>query len=293
MSNTDLQTKINELNYELYDNSLLFFSEEIFKHEVFKDVEFNQEFNENIVNKIISLDGKYILSAESVDEFKFLEKASKLKRNYYKIIEYKDTMSDYLFTHLYTEYLKILNSCKNIAISLVDTTIKHKDKISEKELKKFVLQSHIFQSHYNEVFNIGHVVQAPKGLANPNIETLRKLRDLKKVDKKSTEEVKPFRDFIRHKKKEEIEKLVKEHFSDYRGVALRYLVEFLKDRFSLIINNHEKSKFHKSLKTLFDNKEIGTYNGIFSFQFDKIKDVKYDNFEKSFEKFFKENLDLE
>jgi hypothetical protein len=143
------------------------------------------------------------------------------------------------------------------------------------------------------VFNIGHVVQAPKGLANPNIETLRKLRDLKKVDKKSTEEVKPFRDFIRHKKKEEIEKLVKEHFSDYRGVALRYLVEFLKDRFSLIINNHEKSKFHKSLKTLFDNKEIGTYNGIFSFQFDKIKDVKYDNFEKSFEKFFKENLDLE
>jgi hypothetical protein len=99
----------------------------------------------------------------------------------------------------------------------------------------------------------------------------------------------PFIDFIRHENKIEIERIIKTHYSDLRGVSLRYLIEFLIDKQILLINYGDKTKIHKSLKILF-NKDIGTSSSIFDLKIDREKDHKYlnakNNFLIKFEKLF-------
>ena len=100
----------------------------------------------------------------------------------------------------------------------------------------------------------------------------------------------PFIDLLRHENKIEIEQIIKTHYSDLKGVSLRYLIEFLIDKQILLINHGDKTKIHKSLKTLFNNKDIGTTSSIFDVKIDREKDHKYlnakNNFLSKFEKLF-------
>jgi hypothetical protein len=100
----------------------------------------------------------------------------------------------------------------------------------------------------------------------------------------------PFIDLLRHENKIEIEQVIKTHYSDLKGVSLRYLIEFLIDKQILLINHGDKTKIHKSLKTLFNNKDIGTTSSIFDVKIDREKDHKYlnakNNFLNKFEKLF-------
>jgi hypothetical protein len=98
----------------------------------------------------------------------------------------------------------------------------------------------------------------------------------------------PFIDLIRHTNKLEIELIIKTHYSDLRGVSLRYLIEFLIDKQILLINHGDKTKIYKSLKTLFNNEDIGSPSSIFDLKIDREKDHKYlnakNNFLNKFEK---------
>nr|WP_315161122.1 hypothetical protein [uncultured Flavobacterium sp.] len=100
----------------------------------------------------------------------------------------------------------------------------------------------------------------------------------------------PFINFLRHENKIEIEQIIKTHYSDLKGVSLRYLIEFLIDKQILLLNYGDKTKIHKSLKTLFNDKDIGTTSSIFDLKIDREKDHKYlnakNNFLNKFEKLF-------
>jgi hypothetical protein len=97
-----------------------------------------------------------------------------------------------------------------------------------------------------------------------------------------------FHQFIIHDKNLEIEKLVKNHFSNLYGKQLRFLIEYFKSKNLLIIGNI--SEFHRSIKTLFDDKDISHKNSIFGSKVFSINDPLYYKSVEIFDNIFKEVL---
>lgn len=100
----------------------------------------------------------------------------------------------------------------------------------------------------------------------------------------------PFIDFIRHENKIEIERIIKTHYSDLKGVSLRYLIEFLKEEGVLVLNHGDATKFYNSIKILFEGKNIGAYTSIFDSKVFSSTDKKYTTAKISFAKMFKDIL---
>lgn len=101
----------------------------------------------------------------------------------------------------------------------------------------------------------------------------------------------PFSDFIRHENKIEIEQIIKTHYSNLKGVSLRYLIEFLREEGLLLVNHGDATKLHNSIKILFEGKDIGAYQSVFDKKvFSTRKNSDYINSKISFTKIFKNFL---
>lgn len=100
-----------------------------------------------------------------------------------------------------------------------------------------------------------------------------------------TKIIKPLRDYLKHNNKVEIEKLIKEHYSSYKGVSLRYLIQYLEDKSIIIINYGDQTKLYNSFKAML-GENIGAYNSIFNIpnfsKFDKKYISKIDSFNTTF-----------
>lgn len=101
----------------------------------------------------------------------------------------------------------------------------------------------------------------------------------------------PFSDFIIHENKIEIEQIIKTHYSNLKGVSLRYLIEFLREEGLLLVNHGDATKLHNSIKILFEGKDIGAYQSVFDKKvFSTIKNSDYINSKISFTKIFRDFL---
>lgn len=109
----------------------------------------------------------------------------------------------------------------------------------------------------------------------------------------STNSTPPFIDYIRHDNKIDIERIIKLHYSNLRGVSLRYLIEFLKEEGLILIGHGGNAKLRNSFIQLFENNDVGKYQSIFGSTVFKPNDPKYIEFKILFGKKFKEfKLDI-
>ena len=132
----------------------------------------------------------------------------------------------------------------------------------------------------------------PDEVVKPTKESVINEREFENNDKLSNSKnnIPLFINFIRHKNKIEIEQIIKTHYSDLRGVSLRYLIEFLKEEGVLVLNHGDATKFYNSIKMLFEGKNIGAYPSIFDKKVFSSNDTKYITTKMSFAKMFKDFL---
>ncbi|OAB28779.1 hypothetical protein SAMN05444395_102523 [Flavobacterium fryxellicola] len=182
---------------------------------------------------------------------------SKLELVVYEKLKYQHSLINLYsyFEYLYGKKSYLKNNFYTINQEIIDSIIKYE---SRKQIMKDLNDKYNFENN-NEIDSkkdINH--QAPKN------------------------DVIPFLNFIRHENKTEIERIIKLHYSDLRGVSLRYLIEFLIDQQILLINYGDKTKIYESIKILFDNKDIGTPSSVFDLKIDREKDHKYLNAKNNF-----------
>ena len=269
--------------FELIDNSLLLENLELF------NIQITQDFVDNYVDQFLYIDDT--LQVRKVESYKNLQIANaykivKLNKNCFEIVQLKDSLGVESFNFLYNSYTDRINSLLNG----YELMITHYDKlypessITPKEI--IMMQEATLQYHLIEIEEkIGIKSQIT------NIDNVIKDVILSKLFSQFTEkkevEIIPFRDFIRHDNKIEIEKIIKEHFSDLRGVSLRYLIEFLEEKEIILILYGDKTKIHRSIKLLFGNKDIGNLTSIFDLKICKSADTKYKKAKEHFIEIFK------
>ena len=299
---TDLNSKYNELIFELNRNYIFYLSKSILELKEFQNLSSDQKNKiDKYLDKILCFDNENNPDVESSPELEtLLLKITKLKNNSFKLISYKETLSEISFDFLSENYLTNLEALTSIANIFVNYFQVNTSLISDTEFTKFLTQKNIYDIHLLEVKKI--IGLSATELKNPTIIDINKhfenLKEkevtplsLPQIEKNIKQKVaiKPFREFIKHKKNIEIEKLVKQHFSDYRGVPLRYLIEYFIEKEVLNLNHGDKTKIYESITELFENKDIGVYNSVFDIKYFTLKDKNYIKTKIVFEKFF-ENI---
>lgn len=86
---------------------------------------------------------------------------------------------------------------------------------------------------------------------------------------------KSFEDYLLHEAKMELAIALKREFATEKGKSIRLLIETMQDLKTPLLSlcRGEGMKFYKAMK-LFFNKDIGSYNSIFNYEYSKSKDEK-------------------
>lgn len=285
----------NKLNEEILKNFAFFIPFEIIDNvyfiEVLKISNFN--INQELVNEYIDI---FLFIDESfnikkVESFKTLEiniskKNIELQKNCFEIVQLKDNLGTESFNYLYKKYIERINSILKGSELMITNYDELYPESSKKPKNMIMMQEAILQSHLLEI-------EEKIGIKSTQIDNKELIKNIIVIkpfnqftEKKDTEII-PFRNFIRHHNKVEIENIIKEHFSDLRGVSLRYLIEFLIKKGVLIIKHGDATKIYHSIKELFDNKDIGAYTSIFDNKVFSVDDKNFEKAEISFEKMLK------
>ncbi len=242
----------------------------------------------------------YINSDKKVNEYPninpldFYDKEKLLQNNFFKLLELKSQMDKDAFILFYRTYLNKLEGFINIA-DLVRNYIQRDIADCNKTVWTYVnFNFGILTDHRESIMGIVPSKEEVKSKSeNFDLSILEGLPIEIKNDFK-LESIKnvniPFITFIRHENKIAIERIIKVHYSDLRGVSLRYLIEFLKEEGVLFLNHGDAMKLYKSIKILFGEKNIGAYTSIFDNKVFSITDQKYLNSKSSFIKTFKDIL---
>ena len=111
-------------------------------------------------------------------------------------------------------------------------------------------------------------LQIPKETEKP-----LKLTLMENTSKKSEEQGKAFPDYLLHENKKRLADAIKEEFSTEKGKAIRIILEAMEayDPPLISISSRQAKELYKSL-SLFMNRDIGTYQGVFGYPFDKETD---------------------
>lgn len=264
----------------------------------------NNEYSKMLLDKetLIEMDQKifYVDSDKKVKEYPnidpldFYDKEKLLENNFFKLLELKSQMDRDAFILFYKTYLNKLDGFINLA-ELIRDYMQRDIAFCNKTVWTYVnFNFGILNTHRESIVSIIPSKEEDKSKSEKfNLDVLEGLSTEIKNEFK-LESVKnvniPFITFIRHKNKIEIEKIIKVHYSDLRGVSLRYLIEFLKEEGVLFLNHGDAMKLYKSIKILFDEKNIGAYTSIFDNKVFSITDQKYLNSKSSFIKTFKDIL---
>jgi hypothetical protein len=253
----------------------------------------------SLLGQVLALDSElYLLVVD--DSFSIFRKPFFLEENTFKIVQYRTNLHNDDYNLIAEKYVQNIEVLKHLSSELLNNFDNDLPK-SKKSLKTmFSIQYDFFSHHLTEVEKITGI-KSQRITAEDIVEEFKNngefkkpLRRIlvedtivvtdnqvhlyknKKVEKESKPKtVKPFRDFIKHPAKIEIEKLVKEHFSDLKGVTLRYLIEyFIKEK---ILTLDDIQSLYDSIIDLFDGKNIAHKNSIFGKSVFNNRDQKYLN----------------
>lgn len=256
---------------------------------------YDSEFLSKMDKKIFYLNRDLeFLDDSDINSLELLKKPTLLKSNYFKILELKSKLNNDAFALFYKTYLKQLNSFTEIG-DLVNKNIqKDIPNCSEEVLGYVNYNFFILNEHQNSIKEIEpSLIQIATQKEKLDLGVLDKLQNQLKnslVSKITQTETIPFRDFIRRGNKDEFEKIIKTHFSDLKGISLRYLIQYLEDEGVLILKHGDYQKLFDSIKELFEGKDIAKYNSIFSIPNFSSNDKKYQKNKIAFEKVFEKIL---
>lgn len=237
---------------------------------------------------------KKVKEYPNIDPLDFFDKEKLLQNNFFKLLELKSQMDKDAFILFYNTYLNKLDGFINVA-ELIRNCIQRDIADCNKTVWTYVnFNFGILSDHRESIISIVPIKEEVKSKReNFDLSILEGLPIEIKNDFK-LEIIKsvniPFISFIRHENKIEIERIIKVHYSDLRGVSLRYLIEFLKEEGVLFLNHGDAMKLYKSVKILFGEKNIGAYTSIFDNKVFSSTDKKYLNSKLSFIKTFKDIL---
>ena len=300
----ELNDKFVELFNELIKNFSFYIPFQIIEDKVTKEIfsllniDLSQEFVDTYVDKLLYIDEdltiKVVDSFEKIAESNY-NKFHKLEYNCFKLINLKETIGKVSYNFLFHKYMENVINYTVICNKLIQYYYIYYPNNAIDPTPIFVQQKNVFEKHLSEIENkinlkgkkittsdiitniietnifkhyiVEKEIKTPK--TNPKINTNRE-----------------FKDFIIHDNKEEIERIVKTHFSNLRGVSLRYLIEFLKEKGILILKHGDATNLYKTLIKLFEGNDIGAYTSIFDKKvFDK-DDENYKSAKITFEKIF-------
>lgn len=237
---------------------------------------------------------KKVKEYPNIDPLDFYDKEKLLQNNFFKLLELKCQMENDAFILFYKTYLNKLDGFINVA-EIIRNYIQRDIVDCNKTVWTYVnFNFGILSDHRESIISIVPIKEEVKSKKeNFDLSILEGLPIEIKNDFK-LESIKnvniPFITFIRHENKIEIERIIKVHYSDLRGVSLRYLIEFLKEEGVLFLNHGDAMKLYKSIKILFGEKNVGAYTSIFDNKVFSNSDQKYLNSKLSFKKTFKDIL---
>lgn len=227
-----------------------------------------------IINRIIYIDDDLNFIYENSLEFPtILIKSRKLKTNCFKLLEYKEELSENSFNYLSENYLTQLEAYTFFANQLslyFEKNSPVKDSITQ---ALFNYQNLNFNTHIAEVEKItGYKAQTFN--QQTFIQEVKETPVYKRFSFNLPPREKYFRDFISHEKNREIESAILKKYSTVKGKKLRYIIDFLIKKEVLTITYGTQTELYNSLKRTFDC-NIGTYPSIFGYTVNENKDSDY------------------
>jgi hypothetical protein len=309
----DLKFTYQELINELLKNYPFFipfnFIEQDYIIEIinYLDIKLNDNFYENYVDVLLYFDEN--LEVQTLETYEIITsynttKLIKLEENCFKLVSMQDSFGISSFNYIFEKYYEKVVVFDMLCDILIDFFQKFYAEMPNKPIFLFTQQKQIIHTHLIEIES-KLSIENKKMSFSAVFENLKATYEAKSfiqinndnsLDKKSLElsneieTIKPFQKFIMHNKNIEIEKIVKQHFSDFKGVKLRYLVEYFIEKKVLILNSGDKTILYKSFKLLFNNKNIGHRNSIFGDKVFNNQDINYIKTKLVFDKLFDDVL---
>lgn len=303
---------LNDIFIDLYNELLKNFTfyiplqilEDDVTGEIFNllNIDLTQEFVDAYVNKLLYIDAD--LKMKEVESFEKLKNSNhkklfELDAVCFKLIHLKETIGKESYNFLFKMYMEQVTIFSVISNKLIQYFYIYYPNNAVDPTPIFIQQKNIFEKHLSDIEHKINI-KGKKITTFDIISNLYKISVFKPyvVDKdistapeikSEQKKVKEFKEFIIHDNKFEIERIVKTHFSDLRGVSLRYLIEFFIEEGVLILKHGDATKLYHSFEKLFDGKNIGAYTSIFDKKVFISTDKNYTNAKKSFKKIF-ENI---
>lgn len=227
-----------------------------------------------IINRIIYIDDDLNFIYENSLEFQtLLIKSGKLKTNCFKLLEYKEELSENSFNYLSENYLTQLEAYTYFANQLSLYFEKNSPVKDANTKALFNCQNLNFNTHIAEVEKItGHKAQTFN--QQTFIQEVKETPVYKRFSFNLHPREKYFRDFISHEKNREIESAILKKYPTVKGKKLRYIIDFLIKKEVLTITYGTQTELYNSLKRTFDS-NIGTYPSIFGYTVNENKDSDY------------------
>lgn len=286
----DLEPIYDEMQWNVIKRFIFYIPNNEYSKMLFDDKALSE-----VNQKIFYFSGdKNVTEYPNINFLDFFEKEKLLQNNFFKLLELKSQMDEGAFKLFYKTYLHKLQGFINIA-DLVNKYIQRDIIDCSKNVLIYVnFNLAILSEHENSIKEIvPSTNEIESKIEKFDLSILESLPiDIKnnfKLGHSKNENI-PFINFIRHENKVEIERIIKAHYSDLRGVKLRYLIEFLKEEGLLLLNHGDATKLLNSIKILFEGKNVGAYTSVFDNKVFSTTDQKYINSKISFAKIFKDIL---
>ena len=278
---SELNSKYDELSNEIYRNFIFYIPISILNMEEFKKL---PEDSISIINRIIYIDDDLnFIYENSLDLPTLLIKSGKLRANCFKLLEYKEQLSESSFNFLSENYLKQLEAYTFFSNQLslyFEKNSPVKDSITQ---ALFNYQNLNFKTHIAEVEKITGL-KAQSFNQQIFIQEVKETPVFKKFSFNIPPREKSFSDFISHEKNKEIEKIILEKFKNEKGKKLRYLIEYLNELGIISLVHGDRTKIYSAMKNSF-NWEIGTHQSIFGNWFSK-PNTEYTKFKETLNSYF-------
>lgn len=228
---------------------------------------FDNTHSKNKIILLIKIGSSKIVDFEKPDIAGVFTKNEVLTENLFILIDTKQDISTDQFILLAEKYIQKIKLLLDYTLAgIYNLKLDFKDKLPEIILSGFEKQATFFNEHYFEFVNSFGIEAEDEEIP----EIIRDENDDVNLDNNYS----TFADFIDHEKKLLIEKIIVEKFNTEKGRTLRYIIEYFITRDILIMAYGDKLKLYNALKNSF-NRDIGTYAGIWSFNFDKRSDENY------------------
>ncbi|WP_309614135.1 hypothetical protein [Flavobacterium sp.] len=268
---SDLNSKFNELSNEIYRNFIFYIPLSILDMEEFKKL---PDESKSVLDRITYIDDDLnFIYENSLDLPTLLIKSGKLRTNCFKLLEYKEALSESSFNYLSENYLKQLETYTFFSNQLSLYFERNSPVKDSSTLALFNCQNLNFNTNLPEVEKItGH--KAQNFNAQIFIQEVKETPVFKRFSATLPPREKYFRNFISHEKNIEIERAILKKYPTIKGKKLRYIIDFLVKKEVLTITYGTQTELYNSLKRTFDC-NIGTYPSIFGYTVNENKDSDY------------------